>query len=272
MILLVATGGMLFGLGFIFLNYRSNSEYEDYDFTVLKSISTEKDFKSNSISEVFADSTSNLNFSNVRIQTYTISLFTSAKKAKVTVREAGHGSYHILLLHGHKYSSQIWQKLGTLQYLSKWGYRAVAVDMPKRENRTTTMDDDQEAIRWMGNLTKKLRLSNLVIISPCLSGDFALPYIFQLPKNQKLVRAFVAIAPNGTERFANDDYRQLTIPTLIVHAEHDSVFQPAYELLIQIPNSEVLFMIGAGHNSYVDSPIFFHDGLRKFLYNVSRLA
>ena len=83
--------------------------------------------------------------------------------------------------------------------------------MPKRENRTTTMDDDQEAIRWMNNLTKKLRLSNLVIISPCQSGDFALPYIFQLPKNQQLVRAFVAIAPNGTERFANDDYRQLTV-------------------------------------------------------------
>ena len=76
MILLAAAGVTLFGLGVIFLNYQPNTEYEDYDFTALKSILTEKDFKSNSISEMFKAFTSNSNFSDVRIQTYTISLFT----------------------------------------------------------------------------------------------------------------------------------------------------------------------------------------------------
>ncbi len=58
------------------------------------------------------------------------------------------------------------------------------------------------------------------------------------------------------------------IPTLVVHSEKDSKFQPAYELLIQIPESKVLFMIDAGHASYVEKPLDFHNGLRQFLYDV----
>ena len=36
----------------------------------------------------------------------------------------------VLLLHGVSFSSQTWQELGTLHYLSAMGHRAVAVDLP----------------------------------------------------------------------------------------------------------------------------------------------
>ena len=36
----------------------------------------------------------------------------------------------VLLLHGMAFSSKTWLELGTLQYLSAMGHRAVAVDLP----------------------------------------------------------------------------------------------------------------------------------------------
>ncbi|UJR08799.1 hypothetical protein I4U23_013054 [Adineta vaga] len=266
-------------MGIVLLNYISYNDLQD-DETEIKrdensipseSIKIKADYESSKIPAVLQPNSSDLDVSDIRIRTYTIRLKENkTRRTKISVREAGQGDYHILLLHGQKFSSKIWHTLGTLQYLGKWGYRAIAIDLPKRKNVSLSIDDDQEAIEWMKKLIKSLRLSNLVIISPCKSGDLVLPYIFQLQKTQELVRAFVPIAPTGTERFPNDDYRQVNIPTLVVHAEKDSLFQPAYELLIKIPKSEVLFMIDAGHDSYADTPLFFHNGLRKFLYDVYR--
>lgn len=51
----------------------------------------------------------------------------------VFYREAlpeGTPTHQVLLLHGAAFSSETWQKLGTLQYLSAMGHRAVAIDVP----------------------------------------------------------------------------------------------------------------------------------------------
>lgn len=36
----------------------------------------------------------------------------------------------VVFLHGKAFNSHIWEQLGTLQLLSKRGYRAVAIDLP----------------------------------------------------------------------------------------------------------------------------------------------
>ena len=38
----------------------------------------------------------------------------------------------VLLLHGAAFTSETWSKLGTLQLISSFGYRAVALDLPGR--------------------------------------------------------------------------------------------------------------------------------------------
>lgn len=51
----------------------------------------------------------------------------------VFYREAlpeGTPTHQVLLLHGAAFSSETWEKLGTLQYLSAMGHRAVAIDVP----------------------------------------------------------------------------------------------------------------------------------------------
>jgi pimeloyl-ACP methyl ester carboxylesterase len=98
-----------------------------------------------------------------------------------------------------------------LQYLSKWGYRAFAIDIPSNGTKALPVTGDKEAVQWLKKLIRTLSLSNVVIISPSLSGQLTLPYIFQLKQQQQLIRGFVAIAPIGTDRFANDYYRQVNV-------------------------------------------------------------
>lgn len=62
----------------------------------------------------------------------------------------------------------------------------------------------------------------------------------------------------------------IKIRTLIVHGQNDTKFQPAVELLKQIPSSEVLTINNASHACYVEQPLVFHNGLRQFLYSVYR--
>jgi len=101
--------------------------------------------------------------------------------------------------------------LGTLQYLSNWGYRAVAIDIPSDGNNSLLVKGDKEAVQWLTRLISKLRLRNLVIISPSMSGRLTLPYIFQLNEQQGLIRGFVPIAPVGTDKINTDDYKKIKV-------------------------------------------------------------
>jgi len=188
----------------------------------------------------------------------------------VLVREAGESSFHILLLHGQAFSSKTWEKLGTLQYLASWGYQAFAIDLPGYGNSSLPAIQETATVQWLTKLIRVLRLSNFVIVSPSMSGRFALPYVIQSNTRRKSIRSFIPIAPVGTKKFDTNDYKQVTIPTLIVYGENDKKFRSEIEILKQIPNSEVLTIKNASHACYVDQPIDFHNGLRQFLYSVYR--
>ncbi|CAF3699750.1 unnamed protein product [Rotaria socialis] len=205
--------------------------------------------------------------SKILIRNYKIVL-DDEKNGNVVVHESGGGDNHILLLHGRKYSSEIWAKIGTLQNLTLWGYRAYAIDIPHSGNDSLPVTGDKAAVQWLTRVIRKLHLSNLVIISPSMSGRLTLPYMFQLKKQQKLIRGFVYISPVGTKQYQASDFTQVKIPTLVVHGEKDTEFLPAFETLKTIPTSESLLIKNASHNSYYEKPQEFHQGLRRFLGKV----
>jgi len=95
--------------------------------------------------------------------------------------------------------------------LSSWGYRAYAIDIPKNGNRSLPVTEDKLAVQWLTKLIHTLRLSNLVIISPSISGQLTLPYIFQLTKQQQLIRGYVPIDPVGTSHYHADDYTAINV-------------------------------------------------------------
>lgn len=57
---------------------------------------------------------------------------------------------------------------------------------------------------------------------------------------------------------------------MIIHGQNDVKFQPAVELLKQIPLSEVITINNASHACYVEQPLVFHNALRQFLYAIYR--
>lgn len=175
------------------------------------------------------------------------------------MREVGKGDSHILLLHGQKSSSKLWEDLGTLENLNQWGFHAFAVDIPANTSKL-----------WLKKLLSTLKLQNLVIISPSMSGRLTIPYILRLKYPQNLIRGFVPIAPVGTNAFEKTDFQKVKVPTLVVHGEHDQRFARAYENLREIPNSDILLIKNASHASYVEKPIVFHNRLRAFLHKIYR--
>ncbi|CAF1608945.1 unnamed protein product [Rotaria magnacalcarata] len=207
--------------------------------------------------------------SKVSIRTYQVA-WDKAKSSNVVVHESGEGDNHVLLLHGRKFSSETWKKIGTLQNLTLWGYRAYAIDIPHSGNDSLPVTGDKAAVQWLTKVISKLHLSNLVIISPSMSGRLTLPYMFQLKKQQQLIRGFVYISPVGTKQYQASDFTQVKIPTLVVHGEKDTEFLPAFEALKTIPASEGLLIKNASHNSYYEKPLEFHQGLRRFLEKVYR--
>jgi pimeloyl-ACP methyl ester carboxylesterase len=95
--------------------------------------------------------------------------------------------------------------------LSKWGYRAFAIDIPSPKSNSFSGKDNQEAIQLLTQIIDTLHLRNLVIISPSMSGRLTLPYMFELRDEQKLIKGFVPIAPVGTNHFSANDYKQLKV-------------------------------------------------------------
>lgn len=61
---------------------------------------------------------------------------------------------------------------------------------------------------------RALRLSNFVILSPSMSGHFALPYVMQTNTKQQTLRGFIPIAPVGTESFDANDYKRVNVSHL----------------------------------------------------------
>ncbi|CAF0951503.1 unnamed protein product [Rotaria sp. Silwood1] len=206
----------------------------------------------------------------IPIRTYKIPLNNETHK-NILVHESGTGDRHVLLLHSKKYSSEIWKKIGTLQYLSSWGYRAFAINIPLSENKTLLFNENKAIVQWFKKLIKTLQLSNLVIISPSISGRLTLPYMFNLDKQQELIRGFVYISPIGTEQYNISKYEEIEIPTLIVYGKQDTKFLSAFEILKKIPTSEVLLIKNGSHDCYYEYPDKFHHGLRRFLDKIYRI-
>ncbi|CAF1181075.1 unnamed protein product [Rotaria sordida] len=279
----VLFGIFAFGVGVVVLNSISyGRRQKDFDLTEknhpvitsfhnpAESIASKTDLKSKN-NKPTNSTIKQTDISKISIRTYKISM-NNEMHENILVRESGEGNYHILLLHGGKYSSTIWKKIHTLQYLSNWGYHAFAIDIPRNKNKTFSVIEDKTiAIQWLTKLIKTLHLSNLVIISPSISGRLTLPYMFQLNKQQDLIRGFVYIAPMGTKQYHASDYKKIQIPTLIVHGEKDIKFTSAFESLKQIPTSEVLLIKNTSHDSYYENPIEFHKGLQQFLDKIYRL-
>lgn len=171
----------------------------------------------------------------------------------------------VVLLHGKAFNSHTWEQLGTLQLLSKRGYRAVAIDLPGFGNSAPSKETSTEAGRaeLLEQVLQDLKVQNAVLVSPSLSGSYALPFLM---RSHHRLRGFVPIAPTSTRDYTQGQFRAVKTPTLILYGELDhALAQEALQQLHHLPNHSVVKLHNAGHACYLHEPKAFHLALLAFL-------
>lgn len=171
----------------------------------------------------------------------------------------------VLFLHGKAFNSHTWEQLGTLQLLSKRGYRAVAVDLPGFGNSAPSKEVSTESgrVELLEGVLRDLQLQNTVLVSPSLSGSYALPFLMQ---SHHQLCGFVPIAPTSTRNYAQEQFQAVKTPTLILYGELDhTLARESLQQLRHLPNHSVEKLHDAGHACYLHKPEAFHLALLAFL-------
>ncbi|KAM8799912.1 protein ABHD14A [Eudromia elegans] len=178
---------------------------------------------------------------------------------------ASPGGPDVLLLHGRAFTSETWERLGTLALLAAEGYRAVAIDLPGHGDSppSDTVATEPGRVALLEHVLQALALRRPVLVSPSMSGRFAVPFL--LARGARLA-GFVPVAPAGTAEHAPERYRNVQTPTLIVYGDGDAGLGPrALRSLRHLPRHRVAVLHGAGHACYVERPQDFHRALLAFL-------
>ncbi|KAK0135892.1 Protein ABHD14B [Merluccius polli] len=176
----------------------------------------------------------------------------------------------VLLLHGIRFSSEDWLRIGTLEALAKAGCRAVALDLPglgqSKSAAAPAALGQLAPAGFLKQVCEKLGLDPVVVVSPSLSGMYSLPFLME---HQPAVRAYVPVAPICTDKFTAEQYQAVKVPTLIVYGDQDAQLgELSLGNLSKLANHRVVVMKGAGHPCYLDDPDTWHKALVEFLHTL----
>ncbi|GMR23900.1 MAG: alpha/beta hydrolase [Acidobacteriota bacterium] len=180
---------------------------------------------------------------------------------KLHYLEAGErGGTTMLLLHGARFSSDTWRRLGTIDKLTDAGYYVVALDLPGF-GRSQSVDIDRDDL--LVTIMDALAIDKAVVVSPSMSGAFSFPLVIHATDR---VLGFVPVAPGGIDANVKA-LRKVSVPTLVVWGENDQVIpiEESVVLTAAIADSRRVILRGASHPCYLDRPDEFHRELIAFV-------
>src|SRR4051812_4095189 len=78
----------------------------------------------------------------------------------------------VVLLHGASFTAETWKEIGTLAALVRAGYMAYAIDLPGHGKSSPSLGAPRT---WLRVLLDLMKIEQPVVVSPSMSGRFALP-------------------------------------------------------------------------------------------------
>ncbi|GFR50393.1 hypothetical protein Agub_g12609, partial [Astrephomene gubernaculifera] len=186
--------------------------------------------------------------------------------------EADRGNPTAIFLHGAKYTSDFWLKLGTLKLVAESGVRAMAIDLPGFGDTPALPYSDNnmrsELLKTVIEAAWPKVNSTIILISPSMSGRYSLPF---LDRHGTMLSSFVAVAPIGVTDWGGpwEDVHRF-VCALGVYGANDKLVPDADRLLRLFQHTWKVVIPGAGHRSYEDKPDVFHNVLITFMRKCRR--
>ncbi|XP_074654223.1 putative protein-lysine deacylase ABHD14B isoform X2 [Tubulanus polymorphus] len=209
---------------------------------------------------------------NVKIHTRTVDFKLDGQDVKTFVREPEQqgDKTAVLLLHGNAFSSENWQKIGTIQLVATFGHRVFAVDVPGYGNSPAIGKYDKGS--YVEKLIEALGITRPILVAPSMAGSFAMPFILKSPENVHLkLSGFVPIAIVGTEYKKHFFYQKVLVPTMIIRGENDhDLGEQCQGNLQMMPQHETFVIKSAGHAAYIDVPDDWHRLLFNFMFAIEK--
>lgn len=165
----------------------------------------------------------------------------------------------VLLLHGGRYRGATWLEIDTPRVLAERGFRTIAPDLPGYGDSLESPIPRED---FLARFLDALSIESCVVVTPSMSGAFALPFAARAPER---VTGLVALAPVSIEEWVRE--LEPTTRALLVWGSEDATVPPAdaEPLLERLKRARLEVLEGAGHPAYLEQPARFHELLLAFL-------